>query len=127
MPGQTQTYRVVCVKSDEYADRYTSGKPGSIVRAGDCEFHLFKYYDEYSGTEILDLPRFEENPEYTREGRPFVTAVQEWCPYGESDDPDYPAPGICGDCCWCYLEQPTGAIGVCMCEKLKINSEEALS
>ena len=123
MPGQTQPYRVVNVKNDEYTDRYTSGKPGSIIRAGDCEFHLFKYYDEYCGTEILDLPRFEENPEYTREGRPFVTAVQEWCCYGESDDPTYPTPGICGDCCWCYIEQPTGAIGVCMYDKLKLNSE----
>ena len=72
MSEQKRPHRVILVKSKEYQDQYISNKPGRIIRAGGCEFHLFKYIDEYDGQEIIDLPRFYENPEYTDEGRPFV-------------------------------------------------------
>ena len=106
-------------------------KPDLIIHAGGKEFQLYKYYDDSFKKDIINYPDFEETPEYTDDGRPFVLMVQEWCQHGKSADPDYPVPGICGDCDWCYLENPADPIGVCMCNarwrgelKLESNKEE---
>ena len=94
-------------------------KPDKIIRAGGREFQLYKYRDEYDGKYILNYPDFQENPEYTDEGRPFVMAIQESCEYLEPTDPEYPDPGDCSGCVWCRMETPMDAICVCMCESRK--------
>ena len=117
-------YRIVRVRSNEFKDRYISNKPGSIVRVSGCEFHLFRYIDEYTEQECADLPCFDENPEYTDEGKPFITTLDNACPHGKSDAPDASDVNECADCVWCYTENPTAAIGVCMCEERKLKSQE---
>ena len=107
-------------------------EPDEVIRVCGREFRLFKYYDESSGEELLNLPNFAENPEYTDEGRPFVLAVQESCEYGRDDsDPDDPDPGDCAGCTYFYRNNaPYDPIGVCMCDSRKLsdvtlNSKEA--
>ena len=116
--------RIIYVISNEYRNRYISKNPGRIIRAGGCEFHLFKYIDEYGGQEVIDLPRFDENPEYTGEGRPFILTLDDQCPFGKKDDPDNPGPSGCNDCVWCRIENPADPIGVCMCDERKQKSKE---
>ena len=41
-----QQYRVISMKSQEYKDRFISTKPSRVIRVGNCEFHLFKYYKD---------------------------------------------------------------------------------
>jgi len=100
-------------------------KPDKIVRAGGKEFWLYRYYEESDGSYILDLPDFDESPEYTGDGRPFVLAVQESCGYGKDDnDPDNPDPGDCGCCGWFHRDEPHAPIGVCMCNAMKRENKE---
>ena len=94
-------------------------EPDRIVRTGGCEFHLYKYYDDSLGEELINYPDFQENPEYTSDGRPFVLTIQECCPMGKSNDPKNPNPGDCSGCVWLCLEAPADAIGVCMCDALQ--------
>ena len=94
--------------------------PGDIIRAGGREFRLQRVYDESSGEYLLDYPDFEENPEYTDDGRPFTLLVRESCRYVQSVDPNDPDPGNCGGCILFRWERaPNDAIGVCMCEPLR--------
>ena len=123
MAEQNQPCKIIQAISNEYKDRYVSKKPGKIICAGGCEFHLYKYYDEISKKEILDLPRFDETPVYTGEGRPFVLTLNDSCPFGKSNDLNSSTPDECGDCAWCCMEHPEAVIGVCMCDERKI--EEA--
>lgn len=98
--------------------------PDGVIQAGGREFRLYKYFDKSLGEELLNLPNFQENPEYTAEGRPFALAVQESCEHGRDDNgPNNPDPGDCGGCVWFHREQPA-AIGVCMCDALRREQKE---
>jgi len=100
-------------------------EPGRIIRAGGREFRLYTYKDESSGDELLNLPNFEESPEYTAAGRPFALAVQESCEYGkDDDDPNDPDPGDCGGCGWFQREAQFDPIGVCMCDAVRCEKKE---
>jgi len=94
-------------------------EPDKIVYAGGREFRLYRYKDEFDGKYILDLPDFDENPEYTGEGRPFTLNVQDSCVYARSRDPAGNDPGDCGGCGWFHREEPYAPIGVCMCDELR--------
>ena len=99
-----------------------SGKkkePDKVIRAGGREFRLYRYFDESLGEELINYPDFLKAPEFTDVGRPFVLAIQECCPAGESDDPENPDPGDCSGCVWLHLEEQADVIGVCMCEALR--------
>jgi hypothetical protein len=119
-----QQCRIISMKSQEYKDRYISVKPSRVIRVGNREFHLFKYYDESIGQEVLDLPRFVEDPHFTDEGRPFASIGQEPCPHGKSGDPDAPELDECCDCILFCSEKPADYIGICMCEERKQKSKE---
>ena len=95
-------------------------KPDRIVKSGGKEFRLYKYQDEYDGRYILDLPDFDEDPEYTEDGRPFRLHVQEGCVNAKSRDPDGHASGDCGGCVWFQRDEPYAPIGVCMCDVYKL-------
>ena len=99
-------------------------EPDRIVRMGGREFRLYKYYDDSLGEELINYPNFQENPEYTDDGRPFVMAIQECCPSGKSDDPENPDPGDCSGCVWLCLEASADAIGVCMCDARRLEQKE---
>ena len=92
-------------------------EPDRICRAGGREFHLYKYFDEYFEEEMINYPNFDESPEYTVDGRPFVLGVQECCAHGKSGDPDNPNPWDCAGCIWLCLDNPDEPIGVCMCDE----------
>ena len=94
-------------------------KPDRIIRAGGREFRLYNEYDQVSEEYVLQYPDFNENPEYTAEGWPFAMAAQESCPEGDSGDLDNPDPYECNGCVWYRMDAPDGAIGVCMCDKLR--------
>jgi len=40
-------------------------EPKRIIHTGGREFRFYTYFDESAGEEMLDLPNFQENPEYT--------------------------------------------------------------
>jgi len=94
-------------------------KPDKIIRVGGKEFRLYEYLDESDGQFVLDYPNFDENPEYTDEGRPFKLPVQEDCPHWESSKTDGHYYGDCGTCVWFSRDEPLAAIGICLCEELK--------
>ena len=99
-----------------------------IYRVGGREFHVCLEYDEQHDESYPAYPNFEEHPEYTIEGRPFVTAEQDSCSHCKPVVPEGPPPGDCGGCGWFYREQtPYDIIGICMCgarrRKTKSESE----
>ena len=122
MNRQKQAHRIIRVVSEEYKTRYISDKPGRVTYAGGCEFHLFNYIDDETKQKMIDLPRFDENPEYTDEGRPFAMPIRDICPNGKKSNPDDPYPAECGDCVFFQQEQnpPNDIIGICMCEELRL-------
>ena len=103
---------------------YEQKQPYKIYQAGGRKFPVYIEYDEQLEQNYLDYPNFEENPEYTREGRPFVTAEQERCLHCKPQIVGEPLSGDCGGCGWFYREQtPYDPIGVCMCEARKWEKE----
>ena len=70
-------------------------------------FHL----DDYSGKYLGEYPDFTECPRYTPNGRPWVSVIEEGCPYAEADD------RTCGSCRYLQKAGANDLIGVCMNEK----------
>ena len=87
------------------------------VKAFGKSFELrYGYYEEYErthGVPVPIYPNFKANPEYTDEGQPFVTQMQELCGYGSSKFPE----GCCADCP--HYRHGDDLIGICVCEKNK--------
>jgi len=91
-----------------------------VYQVGDHSFPVYREYDEQLDKSYPAFPDFEKCPEYTAEGRPFVTAVQDSCPYAMARDPEEETPGDCSDCRWFFREHiPYDPIGICMNEKWK--------
>ncbi len=92
-----------------------------VFRAGGRSFPVYLEYDEQLGESYPAYPDFEERPEYTDEGRPFVTAEQESCSHCKPNASEEDPPGDCGGCGWFYREHtPYDPIGICMCDLKKI-------
>lgn len=91
-------------------------QPERICRVGGREFHICRQYDEQLQTEYLNCPDFRESPEYTDQGRPFSTAVDEGCQHYKPPDPGAPDSNDCGGCGWFHREAPHDLIGICMCD-----------
>lgn len=74
----------------------------------------YGYYSDSDRKYEPDIiyPNFIENPEYTDDGRPFVTAMQEPCKeFSDKRGED----STCGDCS--YYNKGTELIGICVCSK----------
>ncbi len=74
----------------------------------------YGYYEKQGimrGEPIPIYPDFKENPEYTPEGYPFVTQMQDICEHGSSRFKE----GLCIDCK--YFKQCDDMIGICQCPK----------
>lgn len=95
-----------------------------VICVGGREFKLFKYYDGVLEEELLEYPDFDEHPEYTADGRPFKVMADESCPHGKCKSPDKSGPGDCGSCELFYRDRPLDAIGICMCDELRLTKIE---
>lgn len=96
----------------------------NVYRAGGREFCVYMEYDEQLDESYPAYPDFEKHPEYTVDGRPFATAVQESCPYCKTGVPEEPPPSDCGSCVWFYREGTSyDIIGICMCDARRRKSE----
>ena len=86
-----------------------------VVRVCERDFVIrYGYYEEYErarGEPIPIYPDFRRTPEYTKDGQPFVTQMQELCEYGDSKFRE----GCCVDCR--YYRQGDDLIGVCTCKQ----------
>lgn len=95
-------------------------QPYRVLRAGGRFFPIYREYDEALGESFSAYPDFQEQPEYTEEGRPFATAEQESCAYSKPGAEGRPLPGDCGGCGWFLREEtPYDPIGICMCDALR--------
>lgn len=91
---------------------------------GKC-FCIYMEHDEQLDENYPVYPDFETYPQYTDDGRPFATAVQESCLNCKPNIPGEPMPSDCGGCGWFYREQtPYDPIGVCMCDLRRHNGEK---
>ena len=88
-----------------------------VYQVGGRSFPVYLEYDEQMGGSYPVFPDFEEYPEYTGEGRPFATAVQESCSHAKAKALEADTPRDCSDCAWFYREHtPYDPIGICMCD-----------
>ncbi|MEG1577933.1 MAG: hypothetical protein RRY64_05610 [Oscillospiraceae bacterium] len=95
----------------------------------DCsELQVPVRLDEPTGQYFLDCPDLEEHPIYTKSGYPWVSVVQDSCPYHRSMPSDGGDYQDCGSCKFLETEQPGNLIGICVCEALrrKPNPEQAI-
>lgn len=94
-------------------------KADRVIRVDGHTFCLHHVYDEVEREYMLDYPNFEEQPVYTKDGRPFALSVQESCPLGKPYNPEDAFPYDCNECAYFQLESLADAIGICMCEALR--------
>ena len=87
------------------------------VTVFDRVFELrYGYYEEFErqsrfGDPVPIYPDFIKTPQYTNEGYPFVTKMQELCKYGSSQFEE----GCCAECPhYCHGDE---MIGICKCEE----------
>lgn len=83
---------------------------------------ILSRYDEDIGKYIDEIPDFEEEPTFTPSGKPLVSAVQDRCPFAETEGmPD------CGSCKFYRTNSPGDLIGVCINENnLKQRKKESI-
>lgn len=72
-------------------------------------------YDERSGKYLGNYPEFSEKPRYTPNGRKWVDAIIENCPYADGADK------MCGSCSYMLKQDEKDIIGVCNNDKLKLD------
>lgn len=101
-------------------------RPYKTYCVGGKNFPAYLEYDEQMDESYPAYPDFEERPEYTDEGRPFITAEQESCPHAIPGAPGKDPHGDCGGYGWFFREQtPYDPIGICMSdERRRKNSKE---
>ncbi len=75
-------------------------------------------YDERSGKYLGNYPEFSEIPRYTPNGRKWVDAITENCPYADGVDK------MCGSCSYILKQEERDIIGVCNNDKLKLNTSK---
>ncbi|MEM5770448.1 MAG: hypothetical protein AAGU32_19505 [Bacillota bacterium] len=102
--------------------RYIKKHAYKVCRVGKRQFPICFEYDQQLNESYPVYPDFEQHPEYTDDGRPFATAVQESCPYCSPVAPGGLLPSDCGGCGWFFREEtPYDPIGVCMCDGRRKN------
>lgn len=99
-----------------------------VYQVEDHSFPVYREYDSQMDESYPVFPDFEKCPEYTAEGRPFATAVQDSCPYAKARVPGEETPGDCSDCKWFFREHtPYDPIGICMNERFKRSPDKKQS
>ena len=92
------------------------GELYKVISVGGATFEIYYgYYDEADRinpkVEPMEMyPNFIEDPVYTEEGIPFVTAIQSPCPHFKGEnDPD----NTCYQCA--HYKKCEELIGLCLC------------
>lgn len=75
------------------------------------------YYDSSLNRYFGDYPDFSEQPRYTVNGRPWMTAMQDGCMHGEERSGEKNGSPDCGSCRYFLSEQSGDLIGICINEK----------
>ena len=101
-------------------------KPSRIHHVGGRDFLIHQEFDDLLGQYIPVYPDFEENPEYTDDGKPFKLSLDEGCSSFQSAHKEnsqlceQDAYSDCGCCCFFYRgETPLDLIGICTCSALQ--------
>lgn len=87
----------------------------AVVETFGCTFELrYGYYEECDRVGPPDVlyPNFKAEPQFTAEGLPFVTRMQDACPYYTSKKKKCPD-SSCGDCG--YFRPGEDWFGLCDC------------
>ena len=95
-------------------ERHKEGRIYKTVTVEDVIFEIrYGYYEEFErarGEPVPIYPDFIKNPKYAKDGRPFVTAMQDICPHFVGEE------GSLG-CHGCkYYEAGDDLVGLCNCE-----------
>ena len=124
-PGDTiMGLKVIAVEGYEERIPPKEGELYKVITAYDKTFELYYGYYEDGDREnplaepMPIYPNFIENPVYTDEGIPFVTAMQDPCKHykskrGKKRDVD----DTCADCI--HYEKCDELLGICLCSKNK--------
>lgn len=106
------------------------GKLYRVFRCFGREFPVYYQYSDEDGNAIPGYPDFEDNPQYTEDGRPFVLRTTEGCEYGEAETPGERMGNDCGGCKYFRAESEWvySLFGVCMCDvrRLPQKKEETI-
>lgn len=85
-----------------------------VYQVGGRSFPVYREYDEQLDESYPVFPDFEQCPEYTAQGYPFATAVQDNCHYAKARTQEE-VPNDCSSCEWFFREHtPYDPIGICM-------------
>ncbi|MBE6537541.1 MAG: hypothetical protein E7673_06280 [Ruminococcaceae bacterium] len=82
----------------------------------EVRYGYYEAYEREAGEPIPIYPDFLKAPEYTVDGRPFVTAMQDSCAHAKLKDYSF---GFCNDCE--FYEHGDDFIGVCTCKQNRKN------
>lgn len=77
----------------------------------EIRYGYYEDYERHRGEPVPIYPDFEKNREYTDEGCPFVTQMQDICRYGSSKFKE----GCCVDCK--HYKHGDDLIGICTHEQ----------
>ena len=101
--------------------KITTHKEGDLfknLRIHGQDFKIYYgYYEEYErySPDALPMPiypDFKENPQYTKDGFPFVTKMQDACKYYKGKIQRF------SDCAECeYYKHGADLIGICICSQ----------
>ncbi len=102
-------------------EKRKEGDPYKTIVIDDITFDIrYGYYEEQDrygkyNDPIPIYPNFRENPEYNKEGYPFVTAMQNACCHFDGADKEL-------GCYGCkYYKEENDLIGICKKTKIDIN------
>jgi len=112
-------------------DSLSEIKEGELYKVLNIEgkiFHLYYgYYEECERNNSLISPMpiypdFKKSPQYTKEGLPFVTKMQDACQYYIGKRPKNFEGSECAECE--YYKHGDELIGICKCTYNRINPKE---
>ena len=130
-PGDTiMGLKVIAVKGYEERIPPKEGELHKVITTHGKTFELYYgYYEEIDrqnpNTEPMPIyPNFIENPVYTDDGIPFVTAMQDRCNYFKlkAKECDEGEDNSCDNCS--HYEKCEELLGVCRCKAKRKKNEE---
>lgn len=82
----------------------------------EIRYGYYEAYEKEAGDPIPIYPDFLESPEYTDDGRPLATAMQDICKFAKLKEYGF---GFCNDCE--FYRGGEDFIGICLCEQNRKN------
>ncbi len=75
-------------------------------------------YNKLSKKHLGKYPDFIDNPRHTPNGRKWVDAITEDCPFADGEDK------MCGTCSYMLKQDKKDIVGVCGNDKLKTDTKQ---